>query len=382
MMFDMIDLKHELLEYLDNVPETDKVIKSEEIKFNLSNMFTGVLDDNSNKTLKIKFNMVIYDLTTLPVCECGSTLEFVAKDKSRIYTTKFGGWREFCSKSCMQKSPTIVNKRKNTNLERYGETSYAKTDQFKKDFSVEWSDEKKESYNIKRKSTNQERYGVDHYSKTKEYIENRENTCLELYGVTNTFLLKDRVLEGKRLVFSGYDSWIQTEEGREYMKKFNPMFDPKIIEKSRLNRYEKTWGSIRKDFLECIINQDKFKFIEIVDELFEKHNKERVDVSSELNVSYSTLCRYIRNFDLKDRYISPKGAPSESEREIYNFIKSMFPDTIQSDRLILGNKKEIDIYVPSKNLAIEYDSLFYHSEYNGSKDSNYHIEKTNICLYN
>ena len=50
--------------------------------------------------------------------------------------------------------------------------------------------------------------------------------------------------------------------------------------------------------------------------------------------------------------------------------------------------KELDIFLPDHNLAIEYDGLMFHSEGTCdtskflNKDKNYHLEKTEICLNN
>ena len=38
---------------------------------------------------------------------------------------------------------------------------------------------------------------------------------------------------------------------------------------------------------------------------------------------------------------------------------------------------ELDIYIPSHNLAIEFDGLYWHSEIH--KPSNYHLNKTELC---
>ena len=40
-------------------------------------------------------------------------------------------------------------------------------------------------------------------------------------------------------------------------------------------------------------------------------------------------------------------------------------------------KKELDIYLPNLNIAIEYNGLYWHGEKN--KDKNYHLEKYNLC---
>lgn len=68
---------------------------------------------------------------------------------------------------------------------------------------------------------------------------------------------------------------------------------------------------------------------------------------------------------------------SDSEIEIFNFIKQYFPDAINGDKNTLDGK-ELDIFIPSKNFAIEYNGLRWHSEYYG-KDKNYHINKLNKC---
>lgn len=68
---------------------------------------------------------------------------------------------------------------------------------------------------------------------------------------------------------------------------------------------------------------------------------------------------------------------SRAEEEIFSFVKQYYNDTIRNDRNIL-NGKEIDIYVPSLKLGIEYNGLMWHSEAFG-KDKNYHLNKLKDC---
>lgn len=69
---------------------------------------------------------------------------------------------------------------------------------------------------------------------------------------------------------------------------------------------------------------------------------------------------------------------SSNEIELFNFIKNYFPNAISGDKTIL-NGKELDIYIPNKKIAIEYNGLIWHSDYYG-KDKNYHLNKLNLCL--
>lgn len=74
------------------------------------------------------------------------------------------------------------------------------------------------------------------------------------------------------------------------------------------------------------------------------------------------------------------GNISKPESDISNFI-SKYVEIDKNNRKILSNSKEIDILIPSKNIAFEYDGLVWHSEKFG-KDKNYHLNKTKECLKN
>ena len=66
---------------------------------------------------------------------------------------------------------------------------------------------------------------------------------------------------------------------------------------------------------------------------------------------------------------------SNELNEITNCLKVLSPQ--QRNREILRNR-EIDIYIPSLKLGIEYNGLRWHSEEFG-KNKNYHLDKLNKC---
>ena len=74
---------------------------------------------------------------------------------------------------------------------------------------------------------------------------------------------------------------------------------------------------------------------------------------------------------------------SKNEDELYNFISKLVgKDNVEkSNTSILPKHREIDIYVPSFNIGIEYNGCRWHSELFG-KDKYYHINKTNYCKEN
>ena len=67
---------------------------------------------------------------------------------------------------------------------------------------------------------------------------------------------------------------------------------------------------------------------------------------------------------------------SKEEKELNNWLNSLGIITETNNKNIL-NGLELDIYIPSHNLAIEYNGLYWHSE--EFIDKNYHINKTELC---
>ena len=67
---------------------------------------------------------------------------------------------------------------------------------------------------------------------------------------------------------------------------------------------------------------------------------------------------------------------SSYEYEINNFLISNNIKTLTSSRSII-QPSQLDIYIPSHNLAIEFNGLYWHSEEYLHK--NYHLNKTNEC---
>jgi uncharacterized Zn finger protein (UPF0148 family) len=68
---------------------------------------------------------------------------------------------------------------------------------------------------------------------------------------------------------------------------------------------------------------------------------------------------------------------SSTEMEIKEFLNNLGVECIYSDWSIL-EKYELDFYIPSFDLAIEFDGIYWHSEIQG-KHKNYHLNKTKKC---
>lgn len=68
---------------------------------------------------------------------------------------------------------------------------------------------------------------------------------------------------------------------------------------------------------------------------------------------------------------------SKAEIDIANFIRDLGENIITNTREILGDQ-ELDIYIPDKKIAIEYNGIYWHSSF--KKKSDYHVKKMVNCL--
>lgn len=71
---------------------------------------------------------------------------------------------------------------------------------------------------------------------------------------------------------------------------------------------------------------------------------------------------------------------SKGENEIGDFIANeLCLDIIRNDRTLIA-PKELDIYVPSKKFAIEFNGLYWHGD-NVKRSKFVHAHKTKMCMY-
>ena len=72
-----------------------------------------------------------------------------------------------------------------------------------------------------------------------------------------------------------------------------------------------------------------------------------------------------------------KQMSSHYEDEIINFIKSFYNGEVIRNTRDIINPLELDIYIPDKNIAIEFNGDYWHNE--DHKDKLYHFNKFKLC---
>lgn len=95
-----------------------------------------------------------------------------------------------------------------------------------------------------------------------------------------------------------------------------------------------------------------------------------------LKTSTSTITKYAREYELDTKRGYGK---STGEMQLYDFVKEIMPDALSGVvGLVKHSKLELDIYIPSLNIGIEYNGCYNHSTKRRTK--NYHKEKVEKFL--
>lgn len=265
---------------------------------------------------------------------------------------------------------TNVEKAKETNLKRYGVENIFQSEEIKnkirdtniKKYGVEYSAQIPE-VKEKIKQSNLDKYGVEYALQSPEIKETIKNRNIEKYGVENVFSLNSVKLKIKDTNINRY--------GVEY-----PIQSTDIKNKIKNKTHKKL-------FLQVVSRIEKLSNIT---PLFNENDY----VTTDKENKYKFKCNNCgENFlDHIDGGHLPRcnrcnpiyTGYSKYEKDLFEYIQSLNLncDVIENDRSVL-NRKELDIYIPSKKIAIEFNGLYWHSELGGKKSKKYHLEKTEKC---
>lgn len=233
------------------------------------------------------------------------------------------------------------SKIKQTNLEKYGVESTVDLKKVRDSLNKTLKNNK-ESIQSKRKATNLKKYGSFSPMSSPEVIEKRKQNYYEKYGVED--IHKTEEYRNKASTIFKNNSEERHKKARETsLKRYGKecWWDTEENQERKL--------SSRKEYLEYLksLNTKKFR----IEDHFVVCNScggKRDVLDLKENKSNLTCCPCQNGW-------------SWSERELQDFIRSLGLEVIDNNREILDGK-ELDIYIPSKNIAIEFDGLFWHSD--------------------
>ena len=229
-----------------------------------------------------------------------------------------------------------------------------------------------EIFKYKIKKTLLDKYGVTSPIQNVDIKNKIEQTCLKKYGTKNPF-------QNKNIIEKIQQKLDRTKINSKILKTVKEKYNVKstlCLPLARKNMLFQRRNAIINNIFHGIRLQNK------VTPQFEK--EEYIDVVSKYKWKCN-ICGNIFEDHLNEGHIPrcqvcyPYIIDSKYEYEIIDFIKTFYKmSIIHGDRLLLQGK-ELDIYIPDKKIAIEFNGLYYHSELEGNKDRKYHLNKTNMC---
>lgn len=230
----------------------------------------------------------------------------------------------------------------------------------------------------KKKKTNMEKWGVDHFSKTKEYSEKVKKTTLKRWGVDNFSKTEEYLIKSKETYQRkwGVDNFTKTEEWKEKTKKTNMEkwgFDwavkSKIIKDKILKTNSEKWKS-KHVFLNNEWRKDNFKIAKDPNyiDYCDSKNIFKCDIGCDHQFEISTDDYYGRkrsNNNLCTVCYPISSSSSYKESEVFEYINSIYNGEIIKS--FKDGRLEIDIYLPELKIGIEFNGIWWHSDKYKSK---------------
>jgi hypothetical protein len=300
---------------------------------------------------------------SVPQCdECGKLVKYFNPELKRFSA--------HCSLQCSRKGIESKEKRAASKLEKYGEPAFnnrarceatcmerfgvinpnllnSQKEKISLTLKKNYSDRKEEIL-AKKEKTFQDRYG-DHPNRSDAAKTEKRKSNLEKYGVEHTTQLsstKRKIKESFKNRY-GVDSYSKTEEFKTRIHKHNSVKSKRI----------------KEDFLQLVSQIDT-------------GGMTRAELANRLKLPVSSVTAKISKFNIPIQD-AEFGGISQCEIDVGKFIESLNVNFEKNNRSVLDGK-ELDIYLPDNNLAIELNGIYWHTEKFG-KGKNYHLSKTEQC---
>lgn len=233
------------------------------------------------------------------------------------------GYDRCCSKQCAAKNPERQDKIRSTNLERYGVTNaYQKPEVVAKSRAN---------------------------SHTPEAMAKQFATKKAKYGVTSFWQIPE--IHAKAIA-NGHTEEVEANRRAAFRKRLDDfeMEHDCTGTKKLVLEYGQGWLSHKTELGLTVLTYGNKSFV--------------------LNSDIPKIAAYVA----EDHYVPHK---SQYEDEIAEYVESIHEgEVVRNERGLIG-RKELDVYVPDANLAIEFNGDYWHSEIYMGKTS--HLEKTEAC---
>lgn len=291
------------------------------------------------------------------------------------WATQKSDYKEKLHKTCMEKYgvehytqlDSVKEKAKQTNLEKYGVEYYQQSEESKEHYRQMWL----------------EHFGVEYAFQSDEIKQKIRETLNEKYGVDNIMFLPETLEKIKSVNLEKYGvEWsLQNEEVKQ--KSIKTLMERYGVDNISKNEdcIKNVLRTLREKRWNIMINNNQwvpnFEKEYFLDNGWIEYKTGKIN-------SYEFKCCKCGNIINLTRFTilprchkcNPYVGRSRTEVEVFDFIKELLPDVeVEHSNRNIIKPKELDVYIPSKNIAIEFNGLYWHS-ITWISDPMYHLQKT------
>ena len=331
------------------------IFKESYIKHNFPSFYNEILIEYDLKyTWRERLYMKLHNMKEPYKCDiCGNYTKFIN------FTT---GYLKHCSYKCSNVDPVSNKKREQTNLIKYG----CKCVLSNKDIQNQI------------KLTNIEKYGVEYHMQNKEKANNVFNIIKELYGgIGNASKYIFEKQKSTMINRYGVENASQLEYNKEKLRLNCPLIFKENKEKAQFAKKSR----IINEYSDVVGFTDVCDFKDETGWICSCPHPECNKCKEKTYITFSQLYRDRKrdNTELCTKLL-PYNASNNKNTTIELFVQNILNELnieyITGDHSVLGSK-ELDIFIPSKNIAIECNGIYWHSA--KYKNTSYHINKFKDC---
>jgi hypothetical protein len=281
------------------------------------------------------------------------------------------GYLSYCSIQCSANNPEVKRKRNATTTERYGSATYNNPRKAKSTKKKKYGSEDAFCFNSSQmKNILKTKYGNENYNNPEQmketkikkygyYFNNKnkaKNTCMLKYNTNNAAKNSDVKIRAANTNIEKYGF-------------ISPSNNDIVKQKQKISRYKTTYTNLNKlsEYVTPLFNINEY------DGIKNEYKFKCTNCNAEF---YSNL---MNGRIPRCLICHPHTCESIQQNNIIEFLNDLNIKNIEKNNRNIISPLELDIYLPEKNIAIEYNGIYWHSELAGDKDKNYHLNKTDEC---
>jgi len=231
-----------------------------------------------------------------------------------------------------------IDKNKQTCLERYNVDNGSKTQESKEKISKKYNESNKENRKQKTIETNQLKYNVDWNSQSIIMQEHRKESNLSKYGVEHPMQNKEFYEKRKS----------------DFLEKFGYAYItqiPDVRAKISSTNYEKSKQQILNIFKDVIVGFPEYGLVTIKCPVCKQESTMPAGFMMQRNKFTTDICLHC----------TPYNIPSYVQIQLSKWIEGLGIE-VKNNYKIPGSQKEIDIFIPEKNIGFEFNGIYWHSD--------------------